>query len=400
MKNELPKLPYESRYETLIRIVLVTVVGLVLATPSHAAYREQAKRLHDRLAGVPPTDAVLQQMEDAINPALAGDANTAAYLAMDNVSFYNVTLKNFAAPWTNREQSVFVPLNDYVATVIGMIRDDRPFNTLLSGDITYVGRGGIVPAAPSANNNDHYEQLEADNINLRDDLEFAPQSSVQGIPSSATAGVITSRAASEAFFIAGTNRAMFRFTLINHLCNDLEQVHDPRLPADRIRQDVSRSPGGDSRLYLNNCMGCHTGMDPMTQAFAYYNYDETAGALQYTAGSVQPKYFNNDLNFPQGFRTPDDQWDNYWRKGQNAYFGFDPLLPGSGAGAKSLGEELGNSDAFAQCQVKKVFRAVCLRDPENPTDRTKVDEIVATFRGTGYKMKQVFADTAVHCMGQ
>ncbi|MCP5089943.1 MAG: hypothetical protein GY949_03370 [Gammaproteobacteria bacterium] len=376
------------------------MVGLVLATPSHAAYREQAKRLHDRLAGVPPTDAVLQQMEDAINPALAGDANTAAYLAMDNVSFYNVTLKNFAAPWTNREQSVFVPLNDYVATVIGMIRDDRPFNTLLSGDITYVGRGGIVPAAPSANNNDHYEQLEADNINLRDDLEFAPQSSVQGIPSSATAGVITSRAASEAFFIAGTNRAMFRFTLINHLCNDLEQVHDPRLPADRIRQDVSRSPGGDSRLYLNNCMGCHTGMDPMTQAFAYYNYDETAGALQYTAGSVQPKYFNNDLNFPQGFRTPDDQWDNYWRKGQNAYFGFDPLLPGSGAGAKSLGEELGNSDAFAQCQVKKVFRAVCLRDPENPTDRTKVDEIVATFRGTGYRMKQVFADTAVHCMGQ
>jgi len=343
---------------------------------------------------------VLQQMEDAINPALAGDATTAAYLAMDNVNFYNVTLKNFAAPWTNREQSVFVPLNDYVATVIGMIRDDRPFNTLLSGDTTYIGRDGVVPSAPSASNNDHYEQLEANGINLRDELEFAPQSSVQGIPSSATAGIMTSRAASEAFFIAGTNRAMFRFTLINHLCNDLEQVHDPKLPPDRIRQDVSRSPGGDSRLFLNNCVGCHTGMDPMAQAFAYYNYDETAGALQYTAGSVQPKYFNNDLNFPQGFRTPDDQWDNYWRKGQNAYLGFDPLLPGSGTGAKSLGEELGNSDAFAQCQVKKVFRAVCLRDPENPTDRTKVDEIVATFRGTGYKMKQVFADAAVHCMGQ
>ena len=400
MKNELPKSHYKGRYKPLICVVLATVVGLVLAAPSHAGYREQAKRLHDRLAGVPPTNAVLQQMEDAINPALPGNANTAAFLAMDNVNFYNVTLKNFAAPWTNREQSVFVPLNDYVATVIGMIRDDRPFNTVLSDDITYVGRNGIVPAAPSASNNDHYEQLEANNISLRDELEFAPQSSVQGIPSSATAGVMTSRAASEAFFIAGTNRAMFRFTLINHLCNDLEQLHDPRLPPDRIRQDVSRSPGGDSRLFLNNCVGCHTGMDPMAQAFAYYNYDETAGALEYTAGNVQPKYFNNDLNFPQGFRTPDDQWDNYWRKGQNAYLGFDPLLPGGGAGAKSLGEELGNSQAFAQCQVKKVFRAVCLRDPENPTDRSKVDEIVATFRGTGYKMKQVFADAAVHCMGQ
>jgi len=400
MENDMLRKLHETQHGRLFRIVLTALLSAVLIAPANAGYREQAKRLHDRLAGVPPTEAVLQQMEDAINPALAGNSSAAAYIAMNNVNFYNVTLKNFAAPWTNEARSVFVPLNDYIATVIGMIRDDRPFNTLLSDDITYVGRAGVVAAAPSAGNNDHYEQLEANNINLRDELEFSPQSSVQGIPSSATAGVITSRAASEAFFIAGTNRAMFRFTLLNHLCNDMEQMHDPNLPPDRIRQDVSRSPGGDSRLFLNNCIGCHTGMDPMAQAFAYYNYDETAGALQYTAGNVQPKYFNNDLNFPQGFRTPDDNWDNYWRKGQNAYLGFDPALPGSGAGAKSLGEELGNSYAFAACQVKKAFRAVCLREPENPTDRTKVDEIVSTFRGTGYQMKQVFADAAVHCMGQ
>jgi hypothetical protein len=95
------------------------------------------------------------------------------------------------------------------------------------------------------------------------------------LPPDATAGVITTRAAARAFFSAGTNRAMFRFTLINHMCNDLEQVADVSLPPDRIRQDVSRSPGGDSRVFLNNCVGCHTGMDPMTQAFAYYNYEST-----------------------------------------------------------------------------------------------------------------------------
>lgn len=400
MRNDMLNKIRERQLGTLLRGVIAALLSAVLIAPAHAGYREQAKQLHDRLAGVPPTEAVLQQMEDAINPALPGNANTAAYIAMDNVNFYNVTLKNFAAPWTNRDQSIFVPLNDYIATVIGMIRDDRPFNTLLSDDITYVGRPGVVAAAPSANNNAHYEQLEANNVNLRDELQMVAQSSIQGIPSSATAGVITSRAASEAFFVAGTNRAMFRFTLMNHLCNDMEQMHDPNLPPDRIRQDVSRSPGGDSRLFLNNCIGCHTGMDPMAQAFAYYNYDETAGALQYTAGSVQPKYFNNDLNFPQGFRTPNDEWDNYWRKGQNSYLGFDPALSGSGQGAKSLGEELGNSHAFAACQVKKAFRAVCLRDPENAADRNKVDEIVSTFRGTGYQMKQVFADAAVHCMGQ
>ena len=385
----------------LWRTLLVAVLAVGVMAPAQAGYREQAKQIHDRLAGVPPTDAVLQQMEDAIDPALPGDAVSAAFIAMDNANFYNVTLKNFAAPWTNRDMSEFVPLNDYVATVIGMVRDDVPFNTLLSADLAYVGNNGVVPSAPSAANNDHYAQLEANNINLRDELVSTTQSSVQGIPANATAGVMTSRAASEAFFIAGTNRAMFRFTLLNHMCNDMEQMHDTKLPPDWIRQDVSRSPGGDSRLFLNNCIGCHSGMDPLAGAFAYYNYDETSGRLEYTAGTVQPKYFNNDLNFPQGFRTTDDSWTNRWREGQNAYLGFSASLPGSGNGAKSLGEELGNSEAFAACQVRKVFRAVCLRDTEDATDRAMVGQLTTDFMTTlGYRMKDVFAQTAVHCMGQ
>jgi hypothetical protein len=381
----------------LAHATLAILLVVALAAPANAGPREQARRIHDRLAGVPPSDSVLAQMETAIQ---ASDAAGAAYLAMDDENFYNVTLKNFAAPWTNRDRSVFVPLNDYIATVIGMVRDDVPFNTLLSADVTYVGTSGSVSAAPSASNNNHYEQLEADNVNLRDALVSTSQSSINGLPSNATAGVMTSRAASEAFFVAGTNRAMFRFTLMNHMCNDMEQMHDPRLPPDRIRQDVSRSPGGDSRLFLNNCIGCHTGMDPLAGAFAYYNYNIDTGALEYTPGNVQSKYFNNDLNFPQGFRTTDDSWENYWRNGQNAYLGFDPALPGEGNGAKTMGEELANSYAFAACQVKKVFRAVCLRSPEDQADRDTVDQITETFRSSGYRMKQVFADSAVHCMGQ
>jgi hypothetical protein len=186
---------------------------------------------------------------------------------------------------------------------------------------------------------------------------------------------------------------------MNHMCNDLEQVHDVNLSPDRIRQDVPRSPGGDSRLFLNNCIGCHTGMDPMAQAFAYYNFDEAQGRIVYTDGVVQDKYYNNDLNFPQGYRTLNDEWENRWREGQNSYLGFDPLLDGYGTGAKSLGEELGNSQAFAACQVKKVFRAVCLRDAENDTDRNMIDQITSDFRNGGYRMKDVFADSAVYCKG-
>ena len=137
-------------------------------------------------------------------------------------------------------------------------------------------------------------------------LQATTQSSILGIPAGATAGFITSRASSEAFFIDGTNRAMFRFTLMNHLCRDMEQVHDTSLPPDMIRQDVSRSPGGDSRIFLNNCIGCHSGMDPMARAFAFYDFDngsaEAPGPMRlvYTPGAVQPKYFNNDTNFAPG----------------------------------------------------------------------------------------------------
>jgi len=379
------------------RITQIVTLGLFcigLSSVAIAGPREQAKRIHDRLAGVPPSETVLQQMEMDVG---SGAALTAAYLAMDNSSFYNVTLKNFAAPWTNREQSVFVPLNDYTATVIGMIRDDVPFNTLLSADIVYIGPGSLPPY--SNNNNNHYAEIERLNVDMQSDLVRTTQSSMNGLPAGAVAGVWTTRAAAEAFFVAGTNRSQFRFTMLNHLCNDMEQVLDVKRIPDRIRQDVSRSPGGDSRLFLNNCIGCHNGMDPLTGAFAYYNFDETSGSIEYTPGAVQAKYFNNDTNFESGYRTTDDSWMNYWRSGQDQYLGWDASLPGSGNGAASMGQELANSDAFASCQVKKVFRAVCLREPEDAADRFQVSQMVTSLKA-GYRMKQTFAEAAVYCMGQ
>lgn len=365
-----------------------------------AGPREQAQRLHDRLVGTPPSKDKLDAMAARI---ASNDELGAAHLAIDHrdpesAPFYNVTLKNFATPWTNRDQTVFAPLNDYTATVIGLVRDELDFRRVLYDDVLYVGSGAGVPAY-SPSNNDHYAALENTGADLRQVLTRQAQSALTGLPPEATAGVITSRAAAEAFFIAGTNRAMFRFTLLNHLCRDLEQVQDTSRPPDRIRQDVSRSPGGDSRVFLNNCVGCHSGMDPMAQAFAYYDFDETSGRLVYTPGQVQPKYFNNKETFPQGFVTPDDRWDNYWRVGQNKLLGWSSALPGSGKGAKSLGQELASSQAFAQCQVEKVFRQVCYRAPSDDLDRTAVERITSLFTGGGYNLKQVFAETAVYCMG-
>ncbi len=412
-------------------VLMLIGLGALMSLTCSASPREQAKRIHDRLTGVPASDAMLDAMEGAI----AGGGGVAAGIyAIDGAptvaasgDFYTVTLKNWVTPWTNEEQDTFAPLNDYSATVIGIVRDELDFREVLSGDIIYRGNVPGIPAY-SASNNRHYEYLEASGRNLGDPsvLVRDSQSNLTGFPPSAVAGVMTTRAAARAYFVDGTNRAMFRFTVLNHLCVDLEQLKDGSRPADRIRQDISRSPGGDSTLFLNQCVGCHAGMDPMTQAFAYYDFPypeeeefpglaldqrKDLGSMRYTANVVQSKYGINAATFATGYVTKNDHWTNYWRLGDNsARIGWRSPAGNTGAvdmavnpayaegdGAASLGRELANTDAFSYCQVKKVFRSVCLREPmPTPNESQAVDNFVATFNSGG-NVKQVFAEVAAYC---
>jgi len=401
-------------------ILAMMTLSFALAQTSFAGSREQAKRIHDRLTGVPATNAVLDDMENILQgipvSGFSGPLNDkgAAEYAIDPSlnpnakSFYNVTVKNFATPWTNEAQDVFAPLNDYSATVIGLIRDNKDFRQVLHGNIIYTG------SSYSPVDNLAYEQLESSNADLSDInvLRERIQSDViTSLPANATAGVMTTRAAARAFFIDGTNRAMFRFTMMNHLCTDLEPLKDVSRTPDRVRQDVSRSPGGDSRIYLNNCVGCHAGMDGMVGAFAHYQYDypegnEDGGQISYNASAVEGKYLINSDNFKPGYITTGDSWINYWRNGQNSILGWsggtlDSKGNAIGNGAKELGIELSNSQAFAQCQVDKVFKSVCFRDPNDyAADRSVRDGIVSNFTSTyNYNLKQVFADVAASCKG-
>lgn len=398
--------------------ILVFFALLLICCLANAGPREQATRIHERIAGVPPSAAVLDQMADLIQNGPGStleNAKQAAYIAMDNPDFYRTTLKNFATSWTNRDQDVFAPLNDFTATIIGMVRDDVDFRDVLSANLIYTGSGAGIPPY-STTNNDHYAALEKLGVDLKSNLQRHDQTSLTGIPAEATAGVITTRAAAKAFFINGTNRAMFRFTFMNFLCHDLPELMDVTRSPDRIRQDVTRSPGGDSRLFRNTCLGCHAGMDPMTQAFAYYDYvhdatgdpDGLSGHIAYNgAGMIDPttgsrvvhKYHINQNNFPLGYVTQNDDWANYWRAGPNQDLGWDPNLPGKGEGAKSLGKELSHSEAFAECQATKVFRVICLRPPVDGNDRSEVASMVSSLKGSGFKLKQSFADAAAYCMG-
>src|ERR1044071_4213243 len=68
-----------------------------VAVAASANDRDQAKRIYDRIAGVPPSEATLDTMEGMV---ASGNAIGAANIATQAPSFYNVTLKNMAVPWT------------------------------------------------------------------------------------------------------------------------------------------------------------------------------------------------------------------------------------------------------------------------------------------------------------
>ena len=328
---------------------------------------------------------------------------------------------------------------------MGAVRDGIDFRQILYGDLLYVGNAGGIPGYSNSDNL-HYEQLEdlgpisgdlSSPAILQGPLQGVSQSSVTGLPAAATAGVMTTRAGAMAFFSDGTNRAMFRFTMMNHLCTDLEPLKDNSRIPDRVRRDVSRSPGGDSRIFLNNCLGCHAGMDGMAGAFAHYEWDYSNdisdGQLVYdnlanprfdSTTGVSLKHNINANNFEYGYETIDDSWINYWRNGPNSKLAVRPADDGPGVsgwlhpadgtngvssdtkgnatgfGAKSLGYELANSRAFAQCQVDKVFRTVCLRDPNvMGADRSARDTFISNFTAGGYDLREVFTDTAAYCKG-
>lgn len=379
----------------LCALALFSLLGTSSASAQTAPTpAQQAVLLYTRITGVPPTGSVLTQVQSM---ATSSNFTGVAALALQQPQFYNVTLRNIFAAESNRDNSVFVPLNDYIVTAIGMVHDDVPYNTALTADILYTLKG-VSPAA-SASNNNHYQAADTAVVDISSNLVATQQTTAYGYPAAAVAGLITTRAGAIQHFDAGTNRRGYNLNIINQTCHQMEQVMDTSLPSDRIRQDVAASPGGDSRVRLQSCVGCHSHMDPMAGAFAYYDFNETSGAMVYTAGKVQAKYFINATNNPYGYVTTDDSWESRIRLGgaDANIFMFDSTLPGKGNGAAAFGTEIAHSGAFATCQVTKAFKAVCMRAPSSPKDGTEITTLTASFKASNYHLKQVFADAALYC---
>jgi hypothetical protein len=74
-----------------------------------------------------------------------------------------------------------------------------------------------------------------------------------------------------------------------------------------------------------------------------------------------------------------------------------PAAPKEGFGPKSMGVAVGNSDAFATCQVEKVFEHVCFREDSSDADRAAITTAADNFKNNQYNLKHVFAEVAAYC---
>ncbi len=124
-----------------------------------ATTRDQARKLYSSLTGTTPTSTEITLIAGKLD---AGKAREAARDIVDSKNginsqgtFYNITVKNFATPWSNVEYTKMFPLNDLSATVIGWTRDEKPFNQILFSDSMYVASGINMAGGSSTTNTTH-----------------------------------------------------------------------------------------------------------------------------------------------------------------------------------------------------------------------------------------------------
>jgi len=393
-----------------VLMAVASVVGVAEAAP-----RDVAFKMYSRLTGTPPKTEILDQMTKLISE---GKSREAAALAMQEENFYAVFVRNMVSPWVNKDGKRDYGLNDYTATLIGMIRDDVDFSTVMTHDVVYVSKtyNPTMPysrvadktEAPAPANviegNEQYIEMERRGLSLKDELISIKQPS--DIP---PAGIITTREFGQQYFVAGTNRAPLVALTKNYLCRDIETLADNTRPDSYVRQDVPRAPSGDSLTFLSKCSGCHAGMDPLTRAFAFIDWDDgslkrgliyeapAAGATpEQIENKVRPKIVRNSHVYPGGAKTKDDKWLNLWHAGQNQNVGFRGADTGNGY--QALGKALSDSDSFDTCMPQKVFQSVCLVKPTSDNDKLFIKKVAADWKSGGYKMKDLIGSVASQCL--
>ncbi len=369
-----------------------------------SAERLRAHKLFQSITGVRVAidDSRVVQMETMIK---AGNTRSAISVATRDPLFLDVQIRDMARKMSTRDETVRAPMSDFVATMIGVVRDSDTTSAkeLLTGNFYYrvdptIATTANVRQAEQADivqSNNHYADITTRNLSPAAVLvKQSPQRAMRGgavIDHPDAAGLITSRAFVEAHAVAGTNRRMVEFTMRQFMCVGMSDWADANGSDERVAQDVTRTPSGSVNLYLTTCKSCHSGMDGFRGAFAYLDF--TNNAATFTNNTVVGKMTRNATEYAQGYRMTDNSIQNFAILGKNAdQFGWRSATTGNGIAA--FGKMVADSRGFSRCMVRRAFTQVCRRKPL-VSEETLVRSLADQFETDGYHMRRMFENVAL-----
>ncbi len=377
-----------------------------------------AKRLLERFAGskVPGDDPLLIQIVPMV---AAGNMQGAADIASTHPGFLNNTVKHMALQMSTRDETLLTPLNDFTATIIGVVRDGTDARELLTGNFTYQADPTRIPTGITvrsngttdiAQSNNHYADMDRRDIDLGVVLRKVSPQILQStvtrglVPNPDPAGLITTRTFLSEHAVAGTNRRPVEYMFREFLCTPLSGVADITASDNRAGRDVTRFPGGSNLTYETTCKGCHTQHDAMRGAFAKWDFPanvainlnaEPAGSnVNGFTNGVVAKMNRNSTEFPFGYVTTNTSWINNTTGASNmSMIGWRGAYQ-MGSDVKSLAAAFANSERFSQCMVKRVYDTVCSSGFDIAAALPYTKDIATRFEQSGYNMKQLFSIVA------
>lgn len=389
----------------------------------------RAQNIYQRLTGVktPIVNPVLKDMEKLL---LLNDTIGAAAIATSQASFYNITVRDFAARMSNRDETINTPLNDFTATVIGAVRDESNAKSLLTDNMVYVAdtKKASVPSDDINDilkSNNHYQALDTGRFDLSKVLVRTTQKVFDGkiaVENPTPAGLLTTRQWAAAHAIAGTQRRMVEYTFREFLCMPIDRVADNTGPDNVVGRDIDRFPGGSYAKFTSTCRSCHTIMDGFRPAFSQITFnsnmlmntvvmssvktqeEEDMGKGVWTSDEPGASYVVGKLNknkevFPSGKVTTSDSWVN------NAVYGSNQSTfewtKTSGKGITEFGKLISESAQFPKCMAQRVFKSVCKREPASSEDNL-IKQAAAEFaKNRNFNLKYLFQKIATsdECLG-
>ncbi len=299
-------------------------------------------------------------------------------------SFYFNIVSEFSKQLISSDNKFREENNDAMSLIYYIIKNENNFKEVLTADYYYLPS---VFFNRNLNNWDSSDFQGSDSLTNRTYVKRNPQRTNN--PDLA-AGVLTTNKWASIYYSAGTNRRAVKGLFNSFLCTPIEIWRDSGLSPHRIRQDVDRLPGGNPRVFKNECIKCHAPMDALAGAFAELNFEDDSFTRK--KNEIDPKYHLNSNVYPDGYRTHDNSWENLIRFNHNEKFGFK--APFKGKGLNSLAKSIADSDGFRNCMSQRVYKRVCLKDIDLFGDIN--NELAKKLKKDNYNLKHHFKRVIEH----